>query len=528
MFYGIFASSQFIETARVVASDRNGAEELGIDVSVDGNFAIAGAQLNDLDATGGAMLENAGAAYIYEKDGSGNWSEIQKLVASDRELQALFGLSVSISGSYAVVGAQLEDKDENGANPINNAGAAYIFERDGSGNWNEVQKIVSSTRIVAGSFGISVAIEGNTILVGSHFDATDANGTNSMPTAGAVFAFERDGGGAWIQTQKIVASDRSSGDNFGVDVSFNENFAVFGANFDSQDAMGNSISASGTAYIFEKDGSGTWNQVQKIVGSDRGINDRYGSDVSIHGNIVCIGAQLQDTDASGGNSITDAGAAYVYEQDGNGVWNEVKKIVAMDRAETDIFGFSVSVDENYIAIGARLNDFDASGGNLIPNAGAAYIYEQNTGGTDNWGQIQKITASDRGSDDRFGHELILKNGQLLVGSPRQDQDPTGGDTKVDAGMFYVFADPTLSTQDNSAAISMTAYPNPFTDQLTISLNRNYSEVTITISNTLGQLIMSRTYSNTSHLTLPMNIASGMYVLDVTTSSNSQRQKIIKL
>lgn len=152
------------------------------------------------------------------------------------------------------------------------------------------------------------------------------------------------------QMQKIIASDRASGDVFGFAVSVSGSYAIVGAQNEAEDPSGmNTLVYAGSAYIFEKDNNGHWVQTQKIVPSDRTSNDYFGGAVSISGNRAIIGAY--EKNAIGANSFSHAGAAYIFERDGNGIWNEVKKIVASDTGATDHFGYSVSISGDRAIIG---------------------------------------------------------------------------------------------------------------------------------------------------------------------------------
>ena len=143
----------------------------------------------DEDASGANTQYWAGSAYIFERDGSGNWTQAQKLTASDRAASDWFGWSVSISGDYAIVGANAEDEDASGANTQNNAGSAYIFERDGLGNWTQAQKLVASDRAAFDYFGISVSISGDYAIVGAYAEDEDASGANFQFDAGSAYIF---------------------------------------------------------------------------------------------------------------------------------------------------------------------------------------------------------------------------------------------------------------------------------------------------------------------------------------------------
>ena len=256
--------------------------------------------------------------YIFERDtNTGKWKEVQKIVASDRSNYDYFGYSVGISGDYAIVGAYGEDHDTSGSNLAASAGSAYIFERDaGTGKWKEVQKIVASDRESVDFFSWSVSISGNYAIAGAYKEDEDTSGSNTASSAGSAYLFERDTAtGHWKEVQKIVASDRGSDDRFGISVSISGDYIIVGANQEDHDASGSSPAAgAGSAYIFELDTStGKWQETQKIVASDRASSDEFGYSVSISGKYAIVGAYREEQDASGSNTTSDAGSAYIFE-----------------------------------------------------------------------------------------------------------------------------------------------------------------------------------------------------------------------
>ncbi len=364
------------EVIKACASDRANSDFFGNSVSISGDYAIVGAYAEAEDALGGNTLANAGSAYIYRNVG-GTWSEVQKLVASDRAIDDRFGVSVSISGDYAIVGAESEDEDASGGNTLSNAGSVYIFKNN-AGTWSEVQKLVASDRGESDNFGNSVSISGDYVIVSAIYEAEDASGGNTKSNAGSAYIF-RNVGGTWSEVQKLVASDRHNSDYFGTSVSISGDYAIVGAYMEDEDASGgDGKSSAGSAYIFRNVG-GTWSEVQKLVASDRHNSDFFGNSVSISGDYAIVGAYMEDEDVSGGNAIAEAGSAYIYRNIG-GVWSEVQKLVASDRAIDDRFGNSVSISGDYAIVGAYMEDEDVSGGNTIAEAGSAYIY-RNIGGT---------------------------------------------------------------------------------------------------------------------------------------------------
>jgi spore coat protein U-like protein len=310
--------------------------------------------------------------------------------------------------------------------------------------FTQTKKITASDADADDMFGVSVSISGDMVVVGA--DGDDEND----PWSGAAYIFYRDQGGTdnWGQVTKITASDGASGDRFGISVSINGDMVVVGA----LKSDGN-ISNSGAAYIFYRDQGGTdnWGQVQKIIASDGAAWDYFGIRVSINGGTVVVGAAGDDDNGDG------SGAAYIFYRDQGGTdnWGQVTKITASDGAAGDYFGRSVSINGDTVVVGA---DGDDDNGIM---SGAAYIFYRDQGGTDNWGQVQKIIASDGAALDYFGWSISINGGTVVVGAPS-----TFGYTN--SGAAYIFSVPT-----------------PIPD---IKANGSDGSITITISDTLSVTI----------------------------------------
>jgi hypothetical protein len=243
------------------------------------------------------------------------------------------------------------------------------------------------------------------------------------------------------------------------------------------------MSAAGSAYVFQKDTGGTdnWGQIKKIVASDRGAVDHFGRSVAIAGDYIVVGAYQEDEDASGANPKNYAGSAYVFQKDTGGTnnWGQIKKIVASDRAASDFFGVSVAIAGDYIVVGALYEDQDASGGTAKSAAGSAYVFQKDTGGTDNWGQIKKIVASDRATGDLFGRSVAIAGDYIVVGAYVEDQDASGGTTLSAAGSAYVFKPTSGSLPVELIHFDAQAAANRTADlhwQTASEINNNYFDV----------------------------------------------------
>ncbi len=371
---------------KLVADDAASGDDFGGAVALSGDYAIVGARF---EGTGG---DDFGAAYIFVR-AAGGWTQQAKLRADDGEDGDRFGISVDISGAYAVVGATGED--DGGAN----AGAAYVFKRDGE-TWTQQARLTAADANEDDRFGIAVALSGDYIIVG-------AIGDDDLKTdAGAAYVFKRDGE-TWTEQVKINASDAVNGDAFGNAVALEGTTAVIAAvgdNFPNPPI-------SGSAYVFVRDGE-VWTEQDKIFASDGAEENFFGNAVALSGDLIIVGMS-KDDDAG-----EDAGSAYVFARDGQ-TWTRQAKLVASDAAAGDEFGAGVAISSDYAIAGAPGDGDDA---------GAVYVFQRDD---EMWGQncqattgtfivcneTTKTLASDADTGDEFGASAALSGITALVGAP---------------------------------------------------------------------------------------------------------------
>ncbi|MGA2092102.1 MAG: FG-GAP repeat protein [Sedimentisphaerales bacterium] len=315
-----------------------------------------------------------------------------KLSPSDANANDRFGISVAIDGNFAVIGAYGCD-----INGIADSGAAYVFEHTGS-TWLQRQKLTASDASAGAQFGRSVAIEANTIAIGSYLD----NNT------GSAYIFTRSAG-VWSQQAKLTALDAAGGDYFGYSVALDANIAVIGA----YECDINGIDNAGAAYVFSKTDIG-WVQQQKLTPSNAQKNDRFGYSAAIDTNAVLIGSYC-----SSPFGIRYAGSVYYFTRTA-GVWSQQAVLTASDPNGDNYFGCSVALDANIAVIGAYECDI-----NGIADAGAAYVfYKTDTG----WVQQQKLFDTiDPCEEEDFGRSVALEGSAIFVGCPnnRVDGNQTG-------------------------------------------------------------------------------------------------------
>jgi hypothetical protein len=347
------------ESAKLTSSNGRPGDQFGISVAVSGNDVFVGAWNVDNIGLGGP-----GAVFVFTRP-AGGWAgalhETARLEASDRLDGDLFGGSVAASGNVLVVGAPFDDFEGGGAQ-----GSAYVFVRP-FGGWastHESAKLSASDKSSGDRFGSAVAVNGDTVAVG-----TFADDIGGQPDLGAVYVFVEPGGwfGALEETAKLTAADGGSSDGLGFSVGVSGDTVVAGSILHRH---GTGLQA-GAAYVFVRPSSGwatTSVPTAELLASDGATTDRLGESIAIARNVVVVGARS----ASGPNH-QDQGAAYMFVKPAAG-WASTStfdaKLTAADGAANDCFGCAVAFNGAAAVVGAWGHQFGT------PNIfqGATYVF----------------------------------------------------------------------------------------------------------------------------------------------------------
>jgi len=375
------SGATWTQQAYLKASNTGAGDAFGSKVAISGDTVVVGAPLEDgsgnkVDPISDELEVNAGAAYVFFRVGA-TWAQQAYLKASASGSDDYFGGSVAVSGDTVVVGATGEDGSGTGVNPsFNNAmagaGAAYVYVRSGA-TWNSEAYLKASNTGANDTFGISVAISGDTVVIGARLEDGGGTGINSADNnlatdSGMAYVFTRSGG-TWSQEVSLKASTVG--------------FYLFG----------NSVAVSGdtvvvgtlladAVYVFQRSGA-TWSQQAMLTASNAHFDDEFGTSVAISGDTVVVGAYAEDGSGIGVDPVSDnlafdAGAAYVFVRLG-GTWSQQAYLKASNTGIADNFGSAVAVSDDTVIVGAYNEDGSGNGVNpgsneLGSGAGAAYIF----------------------------------------------------------------------------------------------------------------------------------------------------------
>jgi T5SS/PEP-CTERM-associated repeat protein len=460
--------------AYLKASNTETDDNFGFSVAASGDIVVIGVIDEDSNATGvnGNQVNNgavsSGAAYVFVRSGD-SWMQQAYLKASNTEANDLFGFSVAVSGDTIAVSAIGESSNATGVNgnQSNNSsvgsGATYVFVRNGT-NWTQQAYLKASNTGAGDQFGTSVALSGDTLVVGARLEDSNTTGINgngsdnSAAESGAAYVFRRSGTN-WIQQAYLKASNTGATDQFGNSVAVSGDLVVVGAFSEDSNAIGvngdgsdNSASGSGAAYVFARTGT-IWTQQAYLKASNTEPGDSFGTAVAVSGETIVVGADAEDSNATGvngsqnNNGAINSGAAYVFVRSGTN-WSQQAYLKASNTEASDFFGDSVSVSGNTIVVGAPFEDGNATGfnGNQTNNSasvsGAAYVFVHS--GT-NWIQQDYLKASNAESGDIFADTVAVSGGTIVIGATGESSNATGvnGDQNNNSapisGAAYVFS-----------------------------------------------------------------------------------------
>ncbi|MCB9857495.1 MAG: hypothetical protein H6818_17575 [Phycisphaerales bacterium] len=321
-------------------------------------------------------------------------SVADKLTPADSFPNKYFGWSCAVSGNTAAIGAYRDHQD--GVTP----GAVYVYENT-SNHWDQVSKLRPIAGTTIASLGYSVAIDGDTIVAGAYRDDGIALRT------GTAYIFRRISG-IWQQTARLMADDGTNADEFGASIAISGDTIVVGAPKSDQAAID-----AGSVYVFQLIND-AWYQTARLTAPNPIIGAQFGSSVAISGATIVVGMPRPNH--------AGPGSVHAYRET-NGVWQPVASIASDDTPSEDLFGGSVSIDGDTIAVGATLSQDPALG------SGAVFVFRENAG---QWERIARLSEIETLEFDNYGISVCLDGDRLIVGAA------TGESSVYGSGVVYVY------------------------------------------------------------------------------------------
>lgn len=335
----------WLQSQKLAPADARDDDHFGCSVALSAGRALVGAW-GSSDVYQG--LYARGAAYVFERQSDGVWREAARLIPSDGATQDTFGWTVALSGDLAVIQSRpvLPGPDRYLA-----PGKVYLFERQGDGMWLEKTILTPDDGIAGDQFGAALAAGNDLIVVGA---PTSPRTTGVY--SGAVYVFERQSDGSWLQTARLVDAGGASGEYFGSSVALSSTGILAGVPFD--DPHG---SRSGSVFVIERGVAQPWHITQQLTASDGAAEDIFGFRLAVAGDTALISAEHDD------GAGRASGTVYLFKRQAGGNWVQQTKLAPGDPAEGKVFGSDVALSPQFALIGAVGDSSDR---------GAAYLFER--------------------------------------------------------------------------------------------------------------------------------------------------------
>lgn len=377
---------------RLEASNPEDDDRFGWAVSISGNTAVIAAAFSDVNN------EQTGCIYVFERSNV-QWLQEAILIGSHVNGNDLFGYRVAISGDTIIVGAPQAGIGNS------ESGAAYVFVRS-QGQWIEQAMLTATDADQGDHFGWSVALDGNTAIIGARRDDVP-----SQSNTGSAYAFLRSGS-SWVQQAKLIGQGSGTSDQVGAAVAISENTAVIGAPYDNLPGPN-----SGSAYVFVRGGS-IWSQQAQLQATGATPDEHFGFSVSIDSDRIAVGTVRIN------HTGTIPGAAYLFTRV-NGLWTQEARLAPENSTPDDNFGSSLSLKGDRLLIGAY--DADGSGS----HSGTVHLYERIEG---IWTESIRFRAIDVSPSDPweyFGFSVCLEGSNAIIGVS------SGDGSILDCGTAYI-------------------------------------------------------------------------------------------
>lgn len=420
------------QVAYLKASNAEADDNFGQTLASSGDVVFVGTGWEDSSSAADPASNNAadsGAVYVFAPQRD-TWVELPYLKADPVIAGEYFGSALAVEGDTLIVGAPNRDPVQwyrrNGQAPAIRSGAVYVFQRV-QDSWKLQTRLTPSAGSAGDVFGHTVALRGNTLLVGAPADAP--NGTE----VGAVYVFSRVGG-AWSEVQKISPPDSGSNSMFGMALALDAERIVVGAPQDAKLAQ-----SGGTAFTFVLD-SGKWRFEQRIDPMSAGTAKTFGYWTQLASDELLIGAP-------GIEGANPRGAIHPFRLEG-GAWKEGKSVQPPYSRQADLFGAHallygpmLVVSANGDSSGAEGIDGDGSRSDSYLS-GAVHMFAPD--GSGGWRSTTYFKADAPGPMDYFGVSVATGTSALFVGAPAEDSasrkinEGADDNNATNSGAVYVF------------------------------------------------------------------------------------------
>ncbi|WP_197275391.1 T9SS type A sorting domain-containing protein [Nonlabens sp. YIK11] len=521
-------SQSFILQQKLIQPDPFAGDNYGNSIDVTGDLMIIGDPSDYNDLAGSFTTFTSGAAYIYRRDTDGIWNFEQKLVFPNRPRQVDYGYEVEIDGDYAFVSAIFGDFSTS-EEQLLDPGNLFIYKfNDQTTTWDLWQSLEAPVRETRAYYGMDFSYQNGTLIVGESWQTRDPNNPGAaVNAAGVVHVYNlNSGSGKFELVQSLVAPDRSPQAAFGYSVDFDGDKLIIGAARERHEINGQAINLGGSSYYYQKDASGIFNFVQKIVPDNVASGDFYGLTTTISADLMAVSAPFKNITNSSGTWFKQ-GLVYLYKYDTvTNSWSEIEQITTTSLGGNMWYGHDMDLEGNRLVVSSYQDRFMGPSGFLTP-AGAFWLHELSTDGTVvNSSQVSALDQNPSSFVSEFGYSCAISGNIVVVGAPDNEYDLNDDFTNEESGAAFVYKLDQTAGSRESVTPAISIYPNPA--KSTLNVNAETDFFSYSIQDLTGKEVLQGK-NHRSMEAIPLDdLASGLYFINVEFLDYKEVIKFIKI
>lgn len=403
-------------------------DRLGFNCELGENMVVLGAPEGDVLDKDGTQIFDAGYICVYERLSRGDWKETVKISSPDLQEVGHFGQGIALHNNNLLVGEPLFNYKDSVL--LQQSGRAWFYYKDDFGNWRTSKPVQAIKPVANAWFGFAVALTDSNAFISAPLVNHDKLGVEG---AGGVYVFNKTDSG-YCESQFLTSPLATTGQQFGNALAADENTLVVAA-YRSDLAGIKKLSNTGAVYIYERSPLNQWILKQELRIPTPNGNENFGNAISLCKDYLVVAACQDALDDKNLHHRENAGAAYVYHRSKiSKKWELEQKIVSPQRSAGELFGFSVSLDNQKLAISSPLSASPRKG-TIKEESYSGTVFMFSKGNTAKWALSQTILPVNTGAN--FGSSVKLRRNWLIIGAYREEVDENGNNAKIDAGAGYL-------------------------------------------------------------------------------------------
>ncbi len=415
-------AQQFNSSVTLKREDRSLYDHFGFFVQLRKEVLACGTPEKDFRNKDSSLVTDAGCMYLYERKAKGRWEQTARIFSPEIREFDHFGQAFALYDHGMLVAAPLFDSTDGKHNGRRHAGAVWAYEKSGN-NWQMTHRVLPPEDISYSWFGSAVSVDRNIAAISAPLKDY-VKRKDTLDYAGAVYLYKRSETGKWQFFQKLISPVLQQGAEFGNSLYLKDGWLFVGEHLADHVVNGGLLKDAGNVYAYKLETNGFFGSGVKINAPDADEEDRFGHTFTMYDDQLFVGAYQEDHNKDGKEVMNNAGSVYVFRKVANAGWQYEAKLTAPQRAVGDLFGYALSVSGPYLAVAAPGKSTEAETGKGANYKGNVFVFRKGMDGK--WVFSKQLQPKTKGEASVFGKSVSLWFDKLAIGAYREADDDSDG------------------------------------------------------------------------------------------------------